>query len=264
MSTFAPDAAINVSVVSSPNQNERVGALKPSIILLHYTGMQSARAALDRLCSPQSQVSTHYFVFEDGRIVQCVPEARRAWHAGSSLWRGADDVNSRSIGIELVNPGHDHGYADFPPPQIAAVISLCTDIIRRNGILPQDVLAHSDVAPARKEDPGEKFPWATLHASGVGHWVAPAPASMTGLRLGPGDAGSEVEALQRGLCGYGYGLDVSGCYEESTATVVRAFQRHFRPERVDGIADASTLDTLARLSAALAKSANSHKAPCPL
>jgi N-acetylmuramoyl-L-alanine amidase len=264
MSAFVPDAAIDVSVVTSPNQNQRVGALKPSIIVLHYTGMRSAHAALERLCSPQSQVSTHYFVFENGRVVQCVPEARRAWHAGISLWRGADDVNSRSVGIEIVNPGHEHGYADFPAQQIAAVIALCTDIIRRNDILPQDVLAHSDVAPARKEDPGEKFPWAMLHASGVGHWVAPAAASMSGPRLGPGDSGSEVETLQRALSGYGYGLDCTGCYDQSTETIVRAFQRHFRPERIDGIADASTLDTLQRLSVAPANSANPPKAPRPL
>src|SRR5215475_4061097 len=130
------------------------------MLLLHYTGMPDAQIALQRLCQQDSEVSAHYVVFEDGRIVQCVPEARRAWHAGESSWAGETDINSCSIGIEIVNPGHEFGYPDFPLRQTAAVISLCKSIIVRRGPISGElILAHSDVAPARKQDPGEKFPW---------------------------------------------------------------------------------------------------------
>ncbi|MEJ2436017.1 MAG: N-acetylmuramoyl-L-alanine amidase, partial [Pseudolabrys sp.] len=148
MSSFQPDSFVVAEVKPSPNHDERKLARKPDMILLHYTGMQTGEAALERLCSAESRVSAHYVVFEDGRIVQCVSEERRAWHAGVSFWAGEIDINSCSIGIEIVNPGHEFGYRDFPLRQTAAVISLCKSILTRRGPIPADrVLAHSDVAP---------------------------------------------------------------------------------------------------------------------
>ena len=179
MPTFSPDTFLVADIVPSPNLDERKDGRAPDMILLHYTGMQSGEAALQRLCTAPSKVSSHYVVFEDGRIVQCVPEERRAWHAGVSSWGGETDINSRAIGIEIVNPGHEFGYADFPLRQIAAVIALCKSILTRRGPLRADrILAHSDVAPSRKQDPGEKFPWELLSESGVGHWVRPAPLDL--------------------------------------------------------------------------------------
>ena len=218
------------------------------MVILHYTGMKCAESALRRLCSPDSEVSTHYLVDERARIVQCVPESRRAWHAGASLWAGVADTNSQSIGIEIANPGHEYGYVDFPAAQIAAVIALCTDIAARLDIRADRILGHSDIAPLRKQDPGEKFPWHVLHAGGVGHWVAPAPVSLVGRGLDLGDTGAEVAALQGALRTYGYGLDASGVFDPTTKAVVRAFQQHFRPEKVDGVADGSTQETLRRLT----------------
>ena len=145
------------------------------MIILHYTGMPDVEGAITRLCTAGTEVSAHYIVLEDGRIVQCVPEAKRAWHAGVSSWAGEEDINSCSIGVEIVNRGHDWGYPEFPLRQIAAVIALCRGIMLRRNVLSHRVLAHSDVAPSRKKDPGEKFPWHSLANSGVGHWVQPAP-----------------------------------------------------------------------------------------
>jgi N-acetylmuramoyl-L-alanine amidase len=250
MSGFAPDSPLVASIQASPNQGERRSHRRPDLIVLHYTGMESAEAALARLCGvgsdPEPGVSAHYFVWEDGRVVQCVPEARRAWHAGVSSWEGEEDINSRSIGIEIANPGHDFGYPDFPEPQIRQVIALCRDIVGRNLIRADRVLAHSDVAPSRKQDPGEKFPWRRLFEAGVGHWIEPTPiADGPALKLGDRSAG--VSQLQGLLAEYGYGLNPTGFYGDQTRDVVAAFQRHFRPARVDGIADGSTLDTLERL-----------------
>ncbi|WP_321502323.1 N-acetylmuramoyl-L-alanine amidase [Breoghania sp.] len=238
------DTRLACECLASPNHGERKGAL--DMVLLHYTGMASAQAALERLCDPQAEVSAHYLVHEDGRIVQMVPEARRAWHAGKAFWAGESDINSRSIGIEIVNPGHEYGYVDFPDAQIDAVTALCLDVVERHAIAPERVLAHSDVAPGRKVDPGERFPWARLAASGVGHWVKPAPV-VSGRFFQQGAIGQPVEAFQTMLALYGYGVDVNGVYDEKTAQVVEAFQRHFRPERVDGVADASTITTLHQL-----------------
>jgi N-acetylmuramoyl-L-alanine amidase len=249
MSAFPPDSFIVTDVVPSPNYEARKQGHMPDMILLHYTGMQTGEAALQRLCAPDSQVSSHYMVFEDGRIVQCVPEAFRAWHAGASFWAGETDINSCSIGIEIVNPGHEFGYSNFPLRQIAAVISICRSIITRRGPISADrILAHSDVAPARKQDPGEKFPWDLLSESGIGHWVRPAPLNIDGPTLGPGDNGEAVTRLQRALRGYGYDIEETGSYDDATRVVVTAFQRHFRPARVDGIADASTQLTLRALA----------------
>ena len=248
MTSFQPDSFVVAELAPSPNFDERTDGRPPDIVLLHYTGMQTGEAALARLCSPESKVSAHYVVFEDGRIVQCVKEERRAWHAGVSYWEGETDINSRSIGIEIVNPGHEFGYRDFPLRQVAAVIALCKSIITRRGpIAAERVLAHSDVAPSRKEDPGEKFPWELLHGSGIGHWVRPAPADIEGASLHSGDRGEAVLRLQSGLKSYGYGIEETGLYDETTRIVVAAFQRHFRPARVDGIADPSTVRTLRAL-----------------
>jgi N-acetylmuramoyl-L-alanine amidase len=247
--TFPAASSVVAEVVPSPNHGERKDGRRPDLILLHYTGMQHPNAALALLTRSGSEVSAHYFVFEDGRVVQMVEEGRRAWHAGVSSWAGETDINSRSIGIEVANPGHDYGYPDFPARQIAAVTALCRGILTRHAIPPERVLAHSDVAPARKQDPGEKFPWRTLHDSGVGHWVKPAPLTEEGSMLSPEDHGNEVIALQSSLREYGYGIAANGIFDNATREVVTAFQRHFRPQRVDGICDASTRKTLADLLA---------------
>lgn len=234
----------------SPNHGERVRGIAPDMIILHYTGMPNGQSALNWLCNPESQVSCHYFVHENGMVDQLVPETRRAWHAGASAWKGVTDINSRSIGIEIVNTGHEGGLPDFTPKQIAATIELCLDCGTRWSIRPERILAHSDIAPIRKVDPGEKFPWDTLHEKGVGHWVAPAPIGG-GRFFQRGDSGQPVEAIQSMLSLYGYALEIDGLFGERTEGVVAAFQRHFRPAQVDGIADISTLDTLHRLLAAL-------------
>lgn len=243
---FRPDSRLVNEVRRSPNCGARRGVKRPDLLILHYTGMQDCAAALRRLTEKTSEVSSHYLVFEDGRIVQLVPEKKRAWHAGVSSWQGESDINSRSIGIEICNPGHDFGYPDFPRRQMKAVIALCRDIIKRNHIRPEHVLAHSDIAPARKQDPGEKFPWARLHKAGVGHFVPPAKIAR-GKRFRRGGKGAEILEAQRQLAEYGYGIAPSGKFDAATEDVVIAFQRHFRPRRVDGVLDASTRATLARL-----------------
>ncbi len=236
--------------VPSPNHGPRTQGKPVDILLLHYTGMASEAGALAWLTDPRSQVSAHYFVGEDGRIVQMVDETNRAWHAGQSFWAGESDINARSIGIEIANPGHEFGYRGFPHVQVAAVIALCRDILSRHAIPPERVLAHSDVAPARKEDPGELFPWGELNAAGIGHWVMPELVTA-GPLIGPGDSGEAVAALKQRFREYGYGLGAESDFDEETAAVVTAFQRHFRPALVDGIADVSTVATLDRLIAAL-------------
>ncbi len=219
------------------------------MIVLHYTGMLDAMGALDLLCASGSEVSAHYFVFEDGRIVQMVQESRRAWHAGTAFWAGETDINSCSIGIEIANPGHEYGYPDFPKRQIAAVTTLCRSIQTRHTVRPERVLGHSDIAPARKRDPGEKFPWRTLFDSGVGHWVKPAPIAEGGVLLALADRGDPVAAMQEELSKYGYGAAVNGTYDSATQAAVTAFQRHFRPAQIDGICDESTRITLRELLA---------------
>jgi N-acetylmuramoyl-L-alanine amidase len=235
----------------SANFGPRAAGVPLDILILHYTGMRSAESALVWLTDPASEASAHYLVDEAGRIARLVDESERAWHAGDSSWGGERDVNSRSIGIEIANPGHDLGYREFPGAQIDAVIGLCRDILSRHPIPPRRVLAHSDVAPRRKQDPGELFPWARLHAEGIGHWVPPEPVG-DGQVLRPGDGGGAVADLRKRFGQYGYGLDPGDEFDAATEAVVTAFQRHFRPARVDGIADASTVATLDRLIAALA------------
>src|SRR3954467_9416568 len=226
MKTFTPDSSIASDVIPSANYGDRNNGRLPDMILLHYTGMPDVEGAIAQLCTAGTDVSAHYIVLEDGRIVQCVPESKRAWHAGISWWAGEDDINSCSIGVEIINRGHDWGYPDFPARQIAAVIALCRGIILRRNVPSHRVLGHSDVAPARKQDPGEKFPWHSLANSGVGHWVFPAPVEP-GEALRSGTTGDEVRALQEALHRYGYGIEPSGKYDAATAEVVTAFQRHF-------------------------------------
>jgi N-acetylmuramoyl-L-alanine amidase len=244
--TFAPDSPLVARVAPSPNFGERRGPARPDCVLLHYTGMPTAESALALLCDPGAEVSAHYFVWENGEIAQLVREDKRAWHAGVGRWGGVSDLNSASIGVEIVNPGHEGGLPPFPQPQIEATITLVRDLAARLKIRPERVLAHSDVAPARKRDPGERFPWDALARGGVGHWVEPAPI-IDGPRFGPGQEGPPVRALQALLALYGYGIELTGVYDAPTRAVVAAFQRHFRPARVDGEADASTVATLRAL-----------------
>jgi N-acetylmuramoyl-L-alanine amidase len=246
--SFRPDSRLVGSVHASPNFGERRCG-RPYLILLHYTGMPSAEKAIRWLAHPDSKVSCHYLVDEKGAITQMVAEEARAWHAGHSSWAGETDINSVSIGIEIHNPGHGHGYPDFPQAQMQAVAALCRDIAARRGIRPEAILAHSDVSPGRKIDPGEKFSWAFLAKEGVGHWVEPSPPGL--VEHEEGDEGAAVAEAQVLLRGYGYDVETHGRFDERTRAVLRAFQQHFRPARADGKLDESTLDTLARLVAAL-------------
>lgn len=248
--TIAADSPLVTKVVPSPNQGERKDGRRPDMIVLHYTGMKDGVSALQQLTNPLAEVSSHYLIWEDGRIFQLVPESARAWHAGAGSWGRDTDINSCSIGIEIVNGGHDYGLPDFTPAQIDATIALCRDIATRWSIQPHRILAHSDTAPARKADPGEKFPWDALAAAGVGHLVPPVPVT-DGPRFARGAEGPPVQALQAMLALYGYALPVTGVFDDATEQVVTAFQRHFRPTCVDGVADIATIKTLRDLIAAL-------------
>jgi N-acetylmuramoyl-L-alanine amidase len=214
---------------ASPIFNERPAAVRVDILVLHSTGMRGAAAALDRLCDPKANVSAHYLIDEDGTVFALVPESKRAWHAGVACWRGHRDINGRSIGIELVNPGHELGYRDFPTPQIDAVADLARAILSRHPISPRNVIGHSDIAPDRKLDPGERFDWRGMAARGVGLW--------------PAAGGNPDGDILHLLAEYGY--------DTGTRQVIAAFQRHFRPLRIDGRPDAETLALLAGLLAAV-------------
>src|SRR4051812_20944863 len=247
VSEFHPDSCLVGEVRSSPNFGERKSDSKIDMLVLHYTGMLDSAAAVRRLCTAGTEVSAHYVVMEEGRIIQCVPETRRAWHAGQSSWAGETDINSCSIGIEIANPGHDHGYPDFPRRQIAAVTALCRSIFTRHRIPADRVLGHSDIAPSRKKDPGEKFPWKILHDSGIGLWVKPAPIQTDGPIHVLGENDPAIRELQELLARYGYGVEPTGYLDGATHDVITAFQRHFRPERIDGSVDSSTVETLRAL-----------------
>lgn len=225
-------------VIQHPSPNFNARTRPPEMIVLHYTGMVSGELALKRLCDPQARVSAHYLIEEDGRIFALVDEERRAWHAGVSYWRGETDINGLSLGVELVNPGHEWGYRDFPPAQIEALIDLMGGMRSRWDIPDHNIVGHSDVAPGRKEDPGELFPWERLAEAGHGLWADP-PAAP-GAPLGPGDEGPGVFILQAGLARLGYDTPPGGVYDQETETTVRAFQRHWRPTSVDGVADGQT------------------------
>lgn len=231
--------------VLAPSIEPRRNGRKPDMLLLHYTGMASAAAAREVLCSVQSGVSCHYLVDEAGLITQMVGEEMRAWHAGASVWQGETDTNSRSIGIEIQNPGHNIGYRDFPRVQMQAVAALCRDILSRHDIAPRLVLAHSDIAPGRKVDPGERFDWGWLNQRGIGHWVEPSEADASTLNS------DELAELQQLLQTYGYGITLTGAHDELTRRVLDAFQRHFRPAKVNGWADRCCLVTARRLAEGL-------------
>jgi N-acetylmuramoyl-L-alanine amidase len=271
----------------SPNHDARPEGVPVDILVLHYTGMRTAEEALERLCDPVARVSAHYSIDTDGQVYLHVDEMRRAWHAGVSYWAGRHNVNGRSIGIELVNPGHEFGYVPFAEPQIVALIDLAHGILARHPIPPEHVVGHSDVAPARKMDPGELFPWIRLAEAGIGVFPsvsAPAqpppiphhgrppsrpPSSRASARQetqGSGAGGGEFfrladarrlggrvkpghgeieNAVAELLARFGYG--VSPEVDIPLATVVMAFQRHFRPEKVDGVVDDETQKRLETL-----------------
>jgi N-acetylmuramoyl-L-alanine amidase len=223
---------MQIIAAPSPNFDERPEGAAADMLVLHYTGMKSGAEAIARLCDSNAKVSAHYTVDEDGTIHAHVPEEKRAWHAGKSYWAGETNVNGRSIGIEIVNPGHEFGYRPFPDVQVGAVIHLCKDILARHPITPSRVLGHSDVAPGRKIDPGELFPWGTLALSGVGLW----PQTRK-MKLGL--------PFAEGLRAFGYGIapDADATLEAVTA----AFQRHFRPAKIDGKPDKECEAILAAL-----------------
>ncbi|MFZ0694371.1 MAG: N-acetylmuramoyl-L-alanine amidase [Alphaproteobacteria bacterium] len=231
----------------SPNQEPRPPGVAIDSLILHYTGMNSAKAALARFCNPETKVSAHYLVDEDGMVFLLVPEEKRAWHAGVSSWRRETNINDRSIGIELVNPGHEFGYRPFPEKQMAALIPLLREILARHSIPPPRVLGHSDVAPGRKSDPGELFDWARLAESGIGLW--PESAKKHSMKKEPLPPVSEVQSM---LWAYGYSVPRNGVLDSETKNALIAFQRHFRPERIDGAIDS---ETFARLSWLLEHSA---------
>ena len=220
----------------SPNFNDR--RLPLSMLVLHYTGMETGEAAIERLCDPEFSVSAHYVVEEDGRVFQLVSEDKRAWHAGKGVWRGCSDINSASIGVEIVNGGHDFGLPDYPEAQIEAVLALCQGVLARHPIKACDVIGHSDLAPYRKQDPGEKFPWKRFAEAGVGLWPQVVVPGFAPSR--PGDEGQDVTALRQALCDIGYGVEPTGAYDEALKAVVLGFQRRFRSQALTGVADEET------------------------
>lgn len=237
----------------SPNHAERAPLASPrdgtsrgvgprlDMLVLHYTGMTGAAAALDRLCDAQARVSAHYLVEEDGAVWRLVPEARRAFHAGVSSWQGESDLNQVSIGVEIVNPGHEWGYRPFPQAQMEAVLRLCRDILARHPIPPDRIVGHSDIAPERKADPGELFDWAGLAAAGIGIWPAPIPVQGRGRAIGA----MERAAALADLAAIGYRVEAG-----NPAPALTAFQRRFRPERWDGRLDGESAQRLAQVRAA--------------
>jgi len=230
----------------SPNHDERPAGGPVDLLILHYTGMKTAKAAIDRLCDRGAQVSSHYVVDEDGLILRLVPEDRRAWHAGVSYWRGHTALNGRSIGIEIVNPGHEWGYREFPVLQMAAVCDLCLGILSRHAIPARNIVAHSDVAPDRKEDPGEKFGWEDLAKNGVGLW--PIGLADRGI-ANPLRDPARLRSVRGLLAHVGYRVAPEGGLDPSLASVLRAFQRHWRPEAVTGQADDGTVARLEAVAA---------------
>ncbi|MEZ6002485.1 N-acetylmuramoyl-L-alanine amidase [Hyphomonas sp.] len=238
---------MEITLSPSPNFDERKHAV--DMLVLHYTGMVTGQAAFDQLRNPEAKVSSHYLLWEDGRVDQMVPEDRRAWHAGVSSWQGDEDLNSRSIGIEIVNGGHDFpqpggGLPPYPTAQIDALIELCHRILAGHDIPQTRIVGHSDIAPSRKQDPGEHFPWEQLARAGIGIWADIEDLEAPTARaegLSPGDESASVRRMQDHLQRIGYGLPPSGTYDDLTEAVVRAFQRRWLPDRVTGTADLQTL-----------------------
>jgi len=226
----------------SPNHDDRPVGTAIDTLVLHYTGMRTAEAALERLCDPVAAVSSHYVVLEDGTVLRLVPEERRAWHAGVSAWRGRTGLNANSIGIEIVNPGHEWGPLPYPDAQIEAVIRLSQGILGRWPIDPWGVVGHSDIAPDRKQDPGEWFPWAQLAQAGIGVWPKASDEAD------PGWLGALLAEI-------GYFVEANAGRQLAPHPVVAAFQRRFRVSRIDGVADRQTAG-LARTVCRLLRSAS--------
>jgi N-acetylmuramoyl-L-alanine amidase len=225
----------------SPNRDGRGDPARIDMLVLHYTGMQDAAAAIERLCDPGARVSAHYVVEENGAIWRLVPEYLRAFHAGVSCWEGETGLNSVSLGVEIVNPGHEWGYRPFPQVQMRAVEHLCRDLIARHRIPAHRVVGHSDIAPGRKTDPGELFDWQALASAGIGIWPEPTPPSPQ----------TDIDRAERladlGAIGY--------CVSEDLERVVlRAFQRRFRPSCCDGRLDIETAARISEVREAFARS----------
>ena len=231
----------------SPNQDARPAGAPIDMLVLHYTGMKTAEEALARLTDAQARVSAHYTIDRDGTVYAHVPEEQRAWHAGVSYWAGETNVNARSIGIELVNPGHEFGYIPFAEQQIAALIDLSEGIFKRYAIPPARVVAHSDIAPARKEDPGELFPWKQVAEFSIGIWPNSAGQGLS-RRSSKGAKVDGENNLTANLSRFGYGVPPHA--DVPLEKVIAAFQRHFRPSCIDGIADAECAALLESLLAA--------------
>jgi len=248
---------MRLSEAPSPNFNERTHAI--DMLVLHYTGMETGEAALERMRDPQSSVSAHYMVWEDGTVVQLVVEEKRAWHAGVASWQGDEDLNSHSIGVEIVNGGHDWPKKDgslppYPDVQIAGVISLCKAILARHDIPAARIVGHSDIAPARKADPGEHFPWDRLARAGIGIWPPEdenVRANVWGTGLGPRDSGPPVLRLKDSLREIGYSVPETADFDAELGAILTAFQRRWRPAAVTGLADPMTIARIEQVRATL-------------
>ena len=226
----------------SPNFSKRPPGFDVDLLLFHYTGMESCEAAIERLCDPESKVSAHYVIDEDGTVYSLVPEDATAWHAGVSCWEGKIGMNQRSIGIELVNPGHDHGYRPFPEAQMVAAIELAKGILERHPIPPRQVLAHGDVAPMRRQDPGELFDWKRLADEGIGLW--PKKMDVEPIK-------GAIRDIQVALRTIGYCIPVDGEDTPIYRAMLETFQRHWHPKSVNGKADKGTRTMLAAVSVAV-------------
>ncbi|WP_262690979.1 N-acetylmuramoyl-L-alanine amidase [Kordiimonas aestuarii] len=227
----------------SPNWNERPAGAVIDTVVLHYTGMATGQVALERLCDKVAQVSAHYLIEEDGRVFALVPEEKRAWHAGVSRWRGVDNLNHTSIGIELVNPGHDFGYRAFPEAQVTSLLSLLEGINTRHHINRHGYVGHSDIAPDRKQDPGDLFPWQRLARHGFGLWPQVGGADVTVIAK-RGQKNVNVVKFNKQLGIIGYSIDDIQSFDATTECAVRAFQAHWRPETVSGVIDIGTASIL--------------------
>ncbi|MGE0665910.1 MAG: N-acetylmuramoyl-L-alanine amidase [Sphingomonadales bacterium] len=226
----------------SPNFSARPPGFDIDLLILHYTGMGSCKDAIDRLCDPEAKVSSHYLIDEDGTVHQLVTEDKTAWHAGQSCWEGKIGMNQRSVGIELVNPGHEHGYRDFPEAQMTALEKLCQQVLSRHPIPRRQVLGHSDIAPMRKDDPGELFPWERLAKQGIGLWP-----QQTDMEPVP----AQIRDVQNALRSIGYCIPVDGQDSPVYRAILKAFQRHWRPKKVDGSADKATRQMIAAVQVAI-------------
>lgn len=236
-----------MSELETPSPNHDARKLPITMLVLHYTGMESGKVALERLIAPASKVSAHYVVEEDGTIIQLVDEGRRAWHAGISSWNGITDVNSASVGIEIVNGGHDFDLPEFARPQLTSLIRLSKKIVSAYNIRESNIVGHSDIAPARKKDPGEKFPWKELAKRGVGFWPSGVKPDQRNL-FERGSADRAISILQRGLAFIGYDVEVNGRLDAQTSDVLAAVQRRYRTDLINGNIDMQTVEVVTALA----------------